>query len=1328
MKYIVLLLCLILLPFISNAQQIPGFENENLPSRPEQQNMGWYKDMQQERPNIFAAEQEFRHYKESLGESASQPASRQEREFMLWLARNRNNADAQGFLVQPMPDPRGIERFYNIRKNKPAVLQSILPWRPLGPFTWDKQARLATGSPGTGVIRTIAPHPTNQIVLAGTISAGIWRSTDGGNTWQETTRQLLCKYVGGIAWASENIVYAGTDAGVLKSTNAGATWNYTNLNKVATYPAGQNCDQVITPPGNPDIILANRGSQLMRSKDGGASWTAVQGWNNEIWSMNWHPVNKDIVYAAARTNNGKWVEIRRSTNAGLTWQNIQNGYPAPRNGYSIERAIIATTPAAPDYVYVLAGGSNGTNAGLYGLYISRDAAQNFQHLCCGNVDGPEPADEKNNPNIFDYSITGNNLGQITWDMGFAISSTDTNFMVGSGIFSYKSTDGGRSFQSTPPIHYDVQCVSIKADTVYVATDGGLYISRDRYTSIQFSDGINSLEIWGFDAAHKGNIMIAGAYHMPIMFRDDSVYDANGYEGGWYMWSGADAMGANVNPADTRWMYSKPWGNVRSFRYPDKQKTPWAAELGIDLGYITQTNLDYHPHNYYTIYGCDYNRKAFMISTDNGSRWDTLRVFTSNVSRLRASIANPLVLTGIADNAVWRSTDGGKKWQNITPQNERAGQGLNDIALGDTDDKKIWLSLGGFQDIKKVLYSDNGGQTWQDYSGTLPKAAIRTLCAQRGTNGGIYAATTMGVYYRNQNMSDWELHGREMPVGEISFLNINYEQGLIRAATERGIWENELYEPSAPKARISADRTIVTCYREPVRFADMSVWKRKPGSSIQWAFEGGIPAISTEENPQVIWNKKGIYSITLTVKEDGRSDTYTLRDFIEVKDNECGLQGIAGGALNMADSLDYISIPALPLKTNSITFMAWIKPNGIQKNWSPVIQSDIAAGFGFKNDKNELGYHWKNGANNAFNSGLIAQPGEWSHVAMTVMPDSVILFLNGQPSVHKIKCDSLDFSQAIIRIGQDRGWNQTRNFDGLIDEIRIYKRALSTAELRLRMHITGMQDSLLLCIYQCNEQKGNMIYDAANGYDAQINGKSQRIVSAAPVAAGSSSLDNIPQIKVRINNPAQEPYILLTNRLETGFIRPLPIYNAGSTTMPEWWLLRAWSINTAKELSLQPDTLAIYAGRLSSAYQAIPSRIHLYTSALSPEKALWDTCTASSADSALSLAMFTQCNGRLPAVYSIAKDADIPLQIEQAEKQNIQSLRLWPQPIYGSDAPLSIMLPRTIVPCTVHIYNMNGREVLNAAAQEDLLYLDISSIPAGVYTIRAGNFTARLFRQ
>lgn len=1313
-----------------------GFEDEYLLDNQEQTQTSWYQETKANSPNVLRAQKAFREYKIARNESPTKPLTRQERAYLLWFAKNESNTDAVGNVLPIIHDSVGVANYLRMNTRKSIGLQGSKPWKPLGPFTWDKTAPIQTGSQGTGVVRTVAIHPTNSsIVLAGTISGGVWRSTDGGTTWKETTRTMLLRYVGGIAFSksASSIVFAATDGGVIKSTDAGATWNFTTLNKNATYPNGTNCDLVAVSPTTPNVVLATRGNQLMRSTDGGVTWNPVANWNNSTWSLQWHPTSSSIVYASAVVANS-WTEFRKSTDAGVTWQSINNGYPVPKTGHKIERVILSVTPSAPNYVYAMIAGEGNGIQGLYGLYISRDNGESFEHLCCGTVDGPEPYTAGTNINLFDYSSTASGLGQIAWCMGFGVSSTDTNVIVASGIFSYLSTDGGRSFKSTPGIHYDVQHVLIRGTSIYVATDGGLYITRDLFKTINPVDGINSLEMWGFDASLKGSQMIAGAYHMPTMFRDDSSYSDNGYEGGWYMWAGADAMGANLNIGDPRWSYSKPWSSVVAFR-PDRKKTtqPGSRPMSLDLGYLSYTNLEYHPNIYTTVYGCDYKTLRFMRSRDNAITWDTLAKFSTYVRRLRASILNENVLVGVADFKVLITKDGGTTWSDITPTStERKGQGIWDVALSDTDDKKIWLILSGQQKICKVVYTEDAGETWRDYSGSLPASALRSIRYQRGTNGGVYVGTDMGIYYRNLSMSDWQFHGTELPVGEVLFLNISYEQGKIWAGTVRGIWENDLYEPSKPKSQISADRRVVNCYKIPVRFSDISVWKRTAQSKVEWSFEGGEPAVSTDESPLVKYSKKGKYSVTLTVTEDGVSNTQTMKDFITVVDNECAISKGAGNALNTADRFFYLEIPKLNYSGNNLTMSAWVKPKGIQKDWSAIAQTQNAQGFGFKNGRNELEFHWETGAHYSWNSGLIVQPDVWSHVAMVVTPDSVTLYVNGVPSVMRSDIKPMDFSNQYLRIGVDRDYSDTRRYLGEIDEFCFYTRTLSRDEIRSTMHLSRPpSDTSLLVYYTFNEKDSSFVLDNQNENNPTMIGRINRVVSTAPVGVGKGSLVRSSDggitysdlgAKLSLQNPTNS--VVAINRIST------PLSNMPTDAKrfsDDFWIIRAWDTVANTHSVVRVDSLWLYTGFISGNDARQPSSLRLFQRRANEFQPTWSMCVAEQADSLKSSALFRGCVSDTLGQFVSGTLGDSPLEVE-SYSEHLYPLRVYPNP--ARDV-VTVIIPEQILtdknPPLLEVFSSLGERIASGQVTQSVMYVNIADYPSGAYLVRIGSWSGIIVR-
>jgi photosystem II stability/assembly factor-like uncharacterized protein len=136
-----------------------------------------------------------------------------------------------------------------------------------GGRTWNA----ATGNLPDAATRThaVAVSPTTGAVLLGTVSAGLFRSNDGGGTWAAvatgaTAIKTLVLDPGG------SRVYLGTSAGVLRSTDGGATWSAAN-----TGLGNLDVGDLAIDPNSPATLYAATAGGVFRSTTGGDSWTAV---------------------------------------------------------------------------------------------------------------------------------------------------------------------------------------------------------------------------------------------------------------------------------------------------------------------------------------------------------------------------------------------------------------------------------------------------------------------------------------------------------------------------------------------------------------------------------------------------------------------------------------------------------------------------------------------------------------------------------------------------------------------------------------------------------------------------------------------------------------------------------------------------------------------------------------------------------------------------------------------------------------------------------------------------------------------------------------------
>ena len=163
-----------------------------------------------------------------------------------------------------------------------------------------------------------------------------------------------------------------------------------------------------------------------------------------------------------------------------------------------------------------------------------------------------------------------------------------------------------------------------------------------------------------------------------------------------------------------------------------------------------------------------------------------------------------------------------------------------------------------------------------------------------------------------------------------------------------------------------------------------------------------------------------------------------------------------GALKTTANTDqsWATTPPLNLNTNTATIGMWIYPDGLQPNAVGLYvnrNSGTVAGLGYYNN-DRLGYKWNNDGSStwSFNSGLLIPTNVWSYVAVSITPTNAILYLyntNGLQTATNVTTHNVmtwGGSQSLIRIGNDNSVGTT--FNGKIDEVAVFNRALSTAEI------------------------------------------------------------------------------------------------------------------------------------------------------------------------------------------------------------------------------------------------------------------------------------------
>ena len=176
-------------------------------------------------------------------------------------------------------------------------------------------------------------------------------------------------------------------------------------------------------------------------------------------------------------------------------------------------------------------------------------------------------------------------------------------------------------------------------------------------------------------------------------------------------------------------------------------------------------------------------------------------FNDKITSIEVAWSNPNVIyvstwpSWWGTKKIWRSGDRGNTWSDITPANINGQDWIPyDITVSSQDENTIWIArcsmYGGVQDAQgfEVFKSLDGGQNWVNITtSTLDNINATNIVHQRGSNGGVYLGTRNTVYYKNNNMQDWEIYNNNLPKSTFSTQLVpNYRAGLLLNGTNRSI--------------------------------------------------------------------------------------------------------------------------------------------------------------------------------------------------------------------------------------------------------------------------------------------------------------------------------------------------------------------------------------------------------------------------------------------------------------------------------------------------------------------------------------------------------------
>ncbi len=288
-----------------------GAQNENAPT--------WVKMMQDSVPNLIDIEKAYKQYYRSHAFEKNEYTQYYKR----WMRDKWNDIDAEGFY---RPESQALKA-QKLKIYQTQIAQrsqkKMSTWEEVGPWEYDHEATMSQSvqSPGAAHIWTVEQAASNaDSIWAGTANAGIWCSTDFGQSWERKNAQYPFNgvYAIEINHSDPMEVYAEGGGYIWKTLDGGNSWSSSEPIQYFSW-----IRDIRMHPVQANILFVASVNGLYSSRDAGNSYERlVPGHFQEI---EFHPTNPDIIYAVQL--NGDHTRLWRSDDAGLTFSQKLNGWP-----------------------------------------------------------------------------------------------------------------------------------------------------------------------------------------------------------------------------------------------------------------------------------------------------------------------------------------------------------------------------------------------------------------------------------------------------------------------------------------------------------------------------------------------------------------------------------------------------------------------------------------------------------------------------------------------------------------------------------------------------------------------------------------------------------------------------------------------------------------------------------------------------------------------------------------------------------------------------------------------------------------------------------------
>ena len=724
--------------------------------------------------------------------------------FLVAVSDVRNSSNFNSF--KPIENYFLIKQFFNDEYTTKKYIESlnnisITPNLRSVPKGFDENWILRGPNKIGARVNVIKPDPkNNQIVYLGFSSGGLWKTLDGGQTWNAIFDNFPWLAIAdvNIDPINSKIIYVATGDpnisgypfvgdGVYKSVDGGQTWK--NIGPAGT----QVISKILINPVNTYILYASSmGLPFQRDKQRGI-YKSING--GITWEKIWHvaddtgiidiildPFNANVIYAASwprvRNNresllSGVNASIFKSVDGGNSWIKSDNGLKFGPKG----RIGLVASKLTPNLLFSIVIGENNE---WEGFYKSVNGGTTWVNLLT---------------NTGSNSLPNNAMGGFGWYFGkIEINPKNDQDLFILGVDLWRSKDGGATWFLGAPPWYENSVHADKHDLVFLnetnlllASDGGVYQSKDNGQSWIDYEEVPATQFYRIASnPHKPDAYYGGA-------QDHGTLKGENPQN-WVRLYGGDGFQQVFDPNNDNIFYTltqngnilvttnKGLSFIAAMNGIDKSEpVAWDAPL-IRSSFNANTLYTGTSRVYKNTEGANAYWKAMSNDLTDGNIYGAR---FHNITTIHESTKlSALVYAGTSDANCWRYDPETNIWTNIS--NGLPQRYITSVQASPTFTDNVYVTLSGYKDNdwqSHIFLSKEKGDKWRSIKGDLPYISINDLVIiPNHSDSLLFIATDAGVYGSINGGLNWHKLGKNLPMVAVYDLHYVPEKMELIAGT------------------------------------------------------------------------------------------------------------------------------------------------------------------------------------------------------------------------------------------------------------------------------------------------------------------------------------------------------------------------------------------------------------------------------------------------------------------------------------------------------------------------------------------------------------------